>query len=169
MAQRLFVVVAILGVIGVSVTGQSKTSIQGVWRQVEITATNPVTPPGGFSKGTHTNMQPGVIVFTGKHYTVVRDTSAQPRPTAEFKVAGKPTAEEMQARWGPFQAASGTYEMSGTTVTFRPVVAKNPAIQGKAVLRATIKTDGNSLWYTELEGPAGKVENPVTIKYVRLE
>jgi len=168
--RQLFVVVAVLALSGLSVLGQSKPSIQGVWRPVEVTITNPNPAPGTFSKGTHTNLQPALLIFTGKHYSSVTDTASQPRPTTPFKVTGKPTAEEMQTQWGPFGANAGTFELSGTTLTRRAMVAKNPAIQGgKNFSRGTIKLDGNNLWITVVETQAGKTENPATIKYVRVE
>ena len=170
MSKSVFVVVAVLALSGVAVFGQSKPSIQGVWRTVEVTITNPNPAPGLLPKGTHTNLQPSLVIFTGKHYSTVTDTAAQPRPTAAFKVADKPTAEEMQIQWGPFAANAGTYELSGNTLTRRAGVAKNPAIQGgKNFSRATIKLDGNNLWITLVETQAGKAENPATIKYVRVE
>ena len=152
-----------------SLLAQSKPSIQGVWRPVEVTITNPNPAPGALAKGTHTNVQPGLLVFTAKHYSLIRDTGAKPRPTTGFKVAGKPTAEEMQTQWGPFQANAGTYELSGSTLTMRPTVAKNPGLQGKVPLRSAIKFDGTNLWLTLMDGPTGKIENPSTIKYVRVE
>ena len=169
MAKTLFVVVAVLSLSGYTLIGQSKPSIQGVWRPVEVTITNPNPNPAGLGKGTHTNLQPALLIFTAKHYSQILDTAGKPRPTAPFKVAGKPTAEEMQTQWGPFQANAGTYEVSGNTLTLRPTVAKNPALQGKVPLRSTIKLDGNNLWTTQVEGPTGKVDNPSTVKYVRVE
>ena len=84
-------------------------------------------------------------------------------------MAAKPTADEMQSLWQPFQAGSGTYELTGTMLTTRVVVAKNPALQGKGFIRYTIKLDGQNLWTTALENMEGKIEYPVTIKYVRIE
>lgn len=170
MTRKLFVVVAVLAISSVLALGQSKPSIQGVWRSVEVTITNPNPAPNALPKGTHTSLQPALLIFTGKHYSTVTDTGAKPRPTTPFKVAGKPTAEEMQSQWGPFAANSGTYELSGTTLTRRAIVAKNPAIQGgKNFSRSTIKLDGNNLWITQIETQTGKTENPATIKYVRVE
>ena len=173
MANRLLVVVVgILALTGVTLLGQSKPSIQGVWRVVEVTITG--TAPGasalGLPKGTHTTVQPGLLIFTGKHYSNINDTAAKPRSTMPFKVAGQPTAEEMQSQWGPFAANSGTYELSGTTLTRRPIVAKNAANQGgKFFTRSEIKLDGQNLWITAVESSAGKTANPTTVKYVRVE
>jgi hypothetical protein len=170
MTKKLFVVVAVLAFINASVLGQTKPSIQGVWRVVEVTITNPNPPPDTLPKGTHTNVQPGLLIFTGKHYSMVSDTAAQPRPTTAVKEPGKPTLEELQSRWGPFAANAGTYEVSGETLTRRAVVAKNPGIQGgENFNRATIKLDGNNLWLTTVENATGKVANPTTVKYVRVE
>ena len=170
MANRLFLVVGILVLTGLPAQGQSKPSIQGVWRVVETTITGPNPAPGTLPTGTHTNVQPGVVIFTAKHYSSMRDGAAKPRPTAPFKVAGKPTSEEMQSAWGPLQANTGTYELVGTTLTMRPIVAKNPALQNSAFLRMTTKLDGNNLTLTLVEvSTTGKVTNPLTVKYVRLE
>jgi hypothetical protein len=118
---------------------------------------------------THTNIQPELLIFTAKHYSLTADTAAQPRPTEPVKEQGKPTVEELQARWGPFAANAGTYELSGDTLTRHVAVAKNAAAQGKVVTRATIKLEGNNLWVTPVEGARGKVAYPATIKYVRVE
>jgi hypothetical protein len=168
--KRFLVVVSVLALGSIAVFGQSKPSIQGVWRTVEVTITNPNPAPGGLAKGTHTNLQPALLIFTGKHYSTTTDTAAQPRPTAAFKVAGKPTAEEMQTQWGPFAANAGTYELSGTTLTRRAIVAKNPAAQAaKNITISTVKLDGNNLWLTTIETGRGKVADPTTVKYVRVE
>ena len=170
MAKKLFVVVGILTFAAIGVLGQSKPSIQGVWRTVEVTVTNPNPAPGLRARGTYTDLQPSLLIFTAKHYSTTTDTAVKPRPTTPFKVAAKPTAEEMQSQWGPFAANAGTYELTGTSLTRRATVAKNPANQnGKIATRSTIKFDGNNLWITTTEGPTGKVEYPTTIKYVRVE
>jgi hypothetical protein len=170
MTKKLFVVMSVVLVaINPTVLGQKNPSIQGVWRAVEVTVTNPNTPPNGRPKGTHTNLQPSLLICTAKHYSMTVDTAVEPRPTAPVKEQLKPTLEELQARWGPFVANAGTYEVSGDTLTTHPVVAKNPALQGKLVGRATIKLEGNNLWVTTVEGPTGKVEHPMTVKYVRVE
>ena len=172
MAKRLFVVMGFLTFATMVVLGQSKPSIQGVWRVVEVTITSPTPTLGaGRAKGTYTDLQPSLLIFTGKHYSSLTDTAVKPRPTTPFKDAGKPTAEEMQAQWGPFAANAGTYELSGTTLMRYATVAKNPAVQAnkKAALRGTIKLDGNNLWITTTENVTGKVQYPTTIKYVRVE
>jgi hypothetical protein len=167
-AIKLIVVAAVLTVSSVVGLAQSKPSIQDVWRAAEVTVTNP--NPGGFPKGTHTNVQPGLFIFTAKHYSIVTDTAAKPRPTVPFKVPEKPTAEELQAAWGPLQANSGTYEVTGTTLTLRPIVAKAPAFQSGGHARYTIKLDGNNLWLMAVEvSTIPTLANAPTLKYTRVE
>jgi hypothetical protein len=106
-----------------------------------------------------------VLIVTPKHYRMILDTAGKPRPTTPIKVPQKPTYEEMQSQWGPFQANSGTYELSGTTLTLRQIVAKNPALQTKGFTRYTIKLDGQNLWATLVEtSGTGKIEYPATVK-----
>jgi hypothetical protein len=81
MTKKLFVVVAVLAAINAMGLGQTKPSLQGVWRPVEITVTNPNPPPIARPKGTHTNLQPGLLIFTAKHYSMTADSAAEPRPT----------------------------------------------------------------------------------------
>jgi hypothetical protein len=64
-------------------------------------AANRKDPFGAFPKGTHTSLQPGLVIFTDKHYSRTTDTAAEPRPTTGYKTPGKPALEELQAQWVP--------------------------------------------------------------------
>ena len=66
-------------------------------------------------------------------------------------------------------ASAGTYEVTGSSLTTNGIVAKNPANQGRLVTRYSFKLDGNNLWTTQVENADGKIANPNTIKYVRVE
>jgi hypothetical protein len=155
-------------------TAQRAASIQGVWRLVELTMTDSADgrqdPFGARAVGTHTGLQPDLTIFTARHYSRTTDTAAQPRPITGYKVAGKPTLEELQAEWGPFAANAGTYEVSGTTLTLHAIVAKNPRVQKEGnFTRLSIQLDGNNLWLTPIDNDGGRIPNPVTSKYVRVE
>ena len=172
MATRALTLVALVFVL-MPMSAQSTQSIQGVWRVVEITIPDSAgrrDPFGAFPAGTHTNSQPELMIFTGRHYSRTTDTAAQPRPTTPYKTPGKPTLEELLAEWGPFVANAGTYEVSGTTVTLHAIVAKNPKAQAeKNFTKLAFRLDGNNLWLTPLETEAGPIPNPVVSKYVRVE
>jgi hypothetical protein len=169
-AIRFIVVAAVLTLSSVVGLAQSKPSIQGVWRKADVTVTTPnPNAANGLPKGTHTDVQPGLLIFTAKHYSSTNDNGATPRPKTPFKVQGKPTAEEMQAQWGSFQASSGTYELAGTTITFRPIAAKVPAYQG-GLSRHTVKLEGNTMWLKLVEISTNpKIQDQPTIKYTRVE
>ena len=173
MARQLLVLIVLAGLV-TPMAGQSTTSIQGVWRVVERTIPASTAdrrdPFGAFSEGIYTNLQPELMIFTAKHYSRTTDTAAQPRPTTDYKVPGKPTLEELQAEWGPFAANAGTYEVSGTTLTLRAIVAKSPRAQAERnFTRLSIKLDGNHLWLTPIGTEAGIIAAPVTSKYMRIE
>jgi hypothetical protein len=155
-------------------SAQSNPPLQGVWRMVELTIPDSPAerrdPFGAFSGGTHTRLQPELMIFTSRHYSRTTDTAAQPRPTDSYKTPGAPTLEELQAEWGPFVANAGTYEVSGAIVTLKAIVAKNPRAQNpKNFTRLTVRLDGNTLWLTPLETEGGPILSPVTTKFVRVE
>jgi hypothetical protein len=173
MAKQMLTLIALVAVV-MPMSAQPKQSIQGVWRVIERTITDSPAgrrdPFGAFATGTHTNLQPELMIFTARYYSRTTDTAAHPRPTTPYKAPGKPTLEELRAEWGPFVANAGTYEVLETTLTLHAIVAKNPRAQsGKNFTRLSIKLDGNNLWLTPVENEAGQIPNPVTSKYVRVE
>ena len=173
MAKQILTLIVLVATL-MPLSAQPKPSIEGVWRVVERTITDSPAgrqdPFGAFPAGTHTSLQPELMIFTGRHYSRTTDTAAQPRPTTGYKTPGKPTLEELQAEWGPFAANAGTYEVAGSTVTLHAIVAKSPRAQAaKNFTRLTIKLDGNNLWLTPIDNEGGKIPNPVTSKYVRVE
>ena len=141
MGKRMWTLVLFVA-LAVPMAGQSKPSIQGVWRAVELTippssapaagidnrAAARQDPFGAFSEGTHTALQPELMIFTGKHYSRHRHRSPTPSDD-RLQNPGKPTLEELQAEWGPFVANAGSYEVSGTTLTLHAMVAKNPELK----------------------------------------
>jgi hypothetical protein len=60
-----------------TVAGQSKSSsrgpLEGVWRVAEVTTT-------GAKASTNKQPQPGLVIFTAKHYSIIRVTADKPRP-----------------------------------------------------------------------------------------
>jgi len=167
-AIRILVVVMVLAFGNIVGLGQSKPSIQGVWRVAERTTTGP-------DGATNKNPQPGQWIFTAKHYSTVTDNSAKPRPLVEVLApTAKLTDAQMIERyrdWAPITAQSGTYEISGTTLSLRPIAAKGSAVvTSKAGLSYQFKLDGNTLVLTSLTGPTGnKTANPTTIRLSRVE
>src|SRR5215510_7806324 len=185
MMTRMMIVTALAVASAAAVaTGQAsrsqqrevETAIRGVWRNIERAipdATVPgdrVDPFAHVPVGTQTNVQPGLLIITAKHYSRTTDTAVQPRPTTGYAVAGTPTIGELQARWGPFAANAGTYELSGDTMTLRAVVSKEPRDQtGNRFARLRVRLDGNVLSLTPFETSDGPIAAGVTSRYVRIE
>jgi hypothetical protein len=122
---------------------QAKNSLQGAWRVTEQT-------PAGQNAQTNRNPQPGLLIFTGKYYSSMSVNSAQPRPDVPADQAQITPAQAL-ATYGPFTANSGTYEVSGNTLTTHPLVAKNPAAM-RGPLTYSFKVDGNTLTLTTTSG-----------------
>jgi hypothetical protein len=175
-SRAAFAMALVLVVQSSPLPAQTPESLQGVWRPVSRTipaTTNPGDRSDPFAHvpvGTQTNLQPGLMIFTARHYSRTTDTATTPRPTTPDATPGKATVEELQARWGPFQANAGTYELSGNTLTLRLMVSKDPATQrGGTFARLTVKIDGDRLWLTPIENAAGRIVAGVTTEYVRVE
>ena len=77
----------------------------------------------------------------------------------------------LRAAWGPFVGEAGTYEVTGVNlITMRPIVAKNPAVMGPAVvLTYAYKLEGDTLWVTQQRNQNGPFANPFTLELVRVE
>ena len=94
--------------------------LQGVW---SLTASDP-----GDGSPAIDPSQPGLYIFAEGYYSAVFAPGAEPRVPAE--TAFEPTDDEMVAQHRSIIVNTGTYEVSGSTVTYRPVIAKSPAFVG---------------------------------------
>lgn len=161
--RRTWVLLFATVVLGIPVLAQSTSPLQGAWRIVEVTT-------AGQSVSTNTSPQPGLYIFTAKHYSFVRVQADRPRPELpqDLKAA---SADDLIAVWGTaFQANSGTYEVAGGTLTTRPMVAKDPAgMRPGSSNTISYKLDRNTLWLTFSGGRPGHGSVPLTIKLTRVE
>ena len=92
--------------------------LQGVWSMTTMTTGDDTINPS----------QPGLFLFTEGHYSAVYSLGADPRPLSA--TAFDSSSEEKIAQYETIIVNSGTYEISGSSVTFRPVVAKSPEFIG---------------------------------------
>ena len=154
----------------------AEPSIRGVWRLVSRTipaTTEPgarVDPFGHVPVGLQRDPQPGLLIFTARHFSRTTDTAVTPRPTTGYAIAGAPTLVELLDRLGPFAANAGTYELVDGIVTLHAVVANDPRAQvpGRfARLRVTL--DGRRLSLTPIGNDAGPIAAGVTSTYERVE
>lgn len=122
---------------------QSKIHLQGAWRVTELIRT-------GDKAGGNSNPQPGLFLFTAKHYSLAVVRSDQPRPELPSDPA-KASAGELNAVYDSFGANSGTYEISGDRLIFHPIVAQNPAgMRPGHVLTYLMKLEGKTLSLSEV-------------------
>lgn len=116
----------------------SVNPLQGVWSVSEMT-------PGSGS-ATITPSQPGLFIFTEGYYSAVHSLGGEPR--SRSAVSFNATAEEKVAQYDSIIVNAGTYDVSGSTATFRPQIAKSPEfVGGQSTMNFQI--DGDVLTFTE--------------------
>ena len=77
--------------------------------------------------------------------------------------------EDMLDVWSPFTANAGKFEVSGNSMTRRPVVAKSPdAMAPGAFNEYTFRLSADTLWVTTVRTEGGPARSPSTIRYVRV-
>ena len=152
-----------------AVQGQTKIQVEGVWKLVEIVPApkDPAEKPTSI-----TDPQPGLIIFTKGYYSSMAVRARQPR--AAVPAAKDPanlTDAEKIARyeqWSPFIANSGTYELKGSMLQMRAIVAKSVDVMTSATpLTWELKVEApNTLW---LIPPADRATTDPRLKFTRLE
>jgi hypothetical protein len=98
--------------------------------------------------------QPGLYIFTEKHFSRISTIGAQPRKP--FKNPAEATAAEKIAAYDTLFANTGTYEVAGDLVTFNSVLAKAPNSSGLSGRFARLKFHiaGTKLTLTHPDNPA---------------
>jgi hypothetical protein len=150
-----------LMVVAALATAQSAPSpLVGAWRVSEYTSTGP-------NAATNRTPQPGPYLFTEKYFSMVLIAGNNPRPDVD---PAKATDAEIVASWRPFVAQSGTYEVSGTTLTIHLIVAKvTGRMHPDSYATFTFKRDGNTRTIAEIGSTSGPKSNPTTTKLTRVE
>jgi hypothetical protein len=164
MKSKMSVIVAMVVVGAWALASAQAPSIQGAWRVSEIVVT-------GANASTNTTPQPGLYIFTKQHYSIVtvNGTAARKEVTAPKDPARLTDAEKIARyeMWNPVTAKSGTYEVKGTTLTTRPLAAKNVfAMAGPATRE--FKIDGKTLTLVS-KSAAGQPVAQTTTKLTRVE
>ena len=151
--------IALTLVPAMSMFAQSKTSLVGVWKAVEVTHGGPqaVTIKPG----------PNLTMFSAKHYSRIDVQTDKPRPVVANPSGA--SAEELRQSWGPLVAEGGSYECTDELITLKPVVSKNPAAMAGASIVYAYKLEGDTLTLTVRSDRNGVVANPFTVRLVRIE
>jgi hypothetical protein len=146
----------VTSVLPMGLAGQP-TQVEGAWWVAEVSGPGPrvVTSP-----------QPGLLLFTGRHYSYTFVTSETPRPPLPV---GPTTAEALATIWNPFTANAGTFEISGETMTRRPLVAKDPSSMAPGVFNEYLfHVVADTMWITPTRNETGEARAPSTVRYMRV-
>ena len=136
--MRLAIRLLVLTVLwGATVLAQStvQPTLNGVWKVTEIV----VTGAGAYSVSTP---EPSLFMFAKTHYSLMWVPGDKPRT---FYVAEVPTNEEKLAAFDSLTASAGTYEVSGSTVIFRPIVGKSPIFTSGAFIKEQFRIEGDTM------------------------
>jgi len=126
----------------------------------------------GANAATNKSPQPSLYLFTGQHYSIMTVNGTAPRKDfGAPKDPSKLTDAEKIARyeaWDAFTANSGTYQVSGSSLTTRPLVAKNPGVMtGPAAMRE-FRIEGKTLTLIQ-KSAAGQPVSETTTRLTRVE
>ena len=132
----------------------------GVWKLTEFGP--PVIP--AMKREADTNPQPEIWIFTQKYCSIMGAIGEKLRPD----LPEDPTEAQLLEAWRPFNASTGTYEVSGSTITILPIVDKNPnAMNSRRALIQHFRFEGDTLIISSSERPPGLL--PMEKRFTRLE
>ena len=141
---------------------QAPNPLEGVWTRVGVTV---VTDQGPH---TNTNLQSSLYIFTREFFSVMYVNGSEPRPLRGPRGKSQLSPAEKIAEYAPFVAYSGTYEIDGSTITFRPLVALNPSFMAGGFRTDELAIDGSALWLIMKPLGGGPIKE-IRTKLVRLE
>jgi hypothetical protein len=98
----------------------AQDSVEGVWQVSRIERDSNVEP--------NINPQPGIVIFTEKHYSMV--ITARGSGMQSYNKRWAPTDVEKLKRSSELMVNSGTYELDGSQLTAHPIAAKDPDLIG---------------------------------------
>ncbi len=150
--------------------GSARKPIEGIWEVTEIVIT-------GADASNVPNPQPSLVIFTPRHYSIMYVWGSQPRKPYTAEV---PTNAEKLAAFDSFVASSGTYDLTGTTLTLHPIVARNPGFMAGGFDKYQFRIDGTTLSLTNKStdfnfrkgdrvGPSTAPLSETSLKLLRVE
>ena len=139
--------------------------VEGVWKITEVVTT-------GANAATNSSPQPSLVIFAMGHYSIISvggttERTAVPPPKDPNNLTD---AEKLAfyEHWRQVTANAGTYEVKGTTMTRRPIVAKNHSVMtASAPTVAEFKVEGNTLWLTS-KSTDGQPDGQTRTKLTRI-
>lgn len=130
----------------------------GVWKVTEVTFADPETP--GF-----TFPQPGYIIITKNHMSSTAILGEEPRA----ELPENPTDAQKATEYDRLVANVATYELEGNTITEHNLLSGDPNTKPSDFWSAEYKFEGGDLFLAAKATQDGPIENPYTLKCVRIE
>lgn len=109
--------------------------IVGVWQIKEVARQNGGEPVADMTKRS-------IFIFTPHHYSMVWVLSAEPQRA--FAERWNPTDAEKIERYDSLVVNAGTYEITESTITAHPIVARIPEFVGGRLV-CEYRVEGDSL------------------------
>ncbi len=146
--------VVTVGTIGCTGVSHPDPGIRGVWHVVERSFTTPDT------SWAVSDPQPGQYFFGETHFSV-----QEIRESGSRALFGEHTTDlERLAAFDVFHAYSGTYEVTDSTLTIVPTLAKSPNSMDGRSYSYDYATDGNRLTITRRSGDETRVTTLVRVE-----
>lgn len=137
-------------------TGAHAQGLEGAWQTTEVEIS------GGDNAGTYSDPGASLVIYTGSHYSTMRNMGERP----EYPELGQDATDAQRVeQFNTFRGNTGSYTVSGSTITSTPMVARNPNIVGQS-LEAEYMLSGDTLTVTSVNA-AGTVTTKATL--TRLE
>jgi len=127
-------------------TQTTSPGIVGVWKVTEVLS----RAPG--ENWTNVSPQLSLYIFTKTHYSYMYTVGKGPRPLFAGD-PNKPTDAEMVTAYKTFVAATGTYVLSGSALTFNATIMKNPNETVGKPLIYSVQLNGDVLQMTITNPP----------------
>lgn len=159
-ATSIVVILVGLSLVAQQGSTTSAPTLKGVWRNTQVTFTgqNPRTIAA----------QPGLFVFTDRHFSIVRVNNDTARPA--LPPADKATDKEVAAAMRAFTAFAGTYEVNRDELRTTSTVDLVPNNMRPGFFRTfTYTIDGKRLQLVQKATSNGPLQNPSTFTYERVE
>lgn len=117
----------------------ARADIRGVWKLTGLASRAP-----GAEWEVRTTPYLSQYIFTEKHYSYMYVPGAGPRKLFAGD-PNKPTDAEKVEAYNSLVAATGTYSLTGQTLTLNALVHKNPNEMAGKPLTYAVEVDGNTL------------------------
>ncbi len=148
MKTKLATITVFLAGLFLATFAQAQGSLEGGWAIKEVMVT------GGENPGTNMNPQPSLYLFTDRHYSIIFVLGTESRAPAPGDDGF--SDEERIAAFNSFIANSGSYETSGSKLTYHRIVARVPDVM-PSTAEAEYRVEGDTLVLTDTNANTGAV------------